>query len=253
MANAQVITAAITAALQTRITAATVTPAAPVTVVPAAPIPFACTPAQARADLLDYELLGEAKTYLTSKPAAGTTRSVDKPEAPTKAPTKATEKPTSKLVVEPTATPVSTKSTPKLVAKPTTKPATTLNAITKLATTFSVNKTNVSITELGDCYQSDCALLHTEKKLPATVQKKLSPPTKKLNFAKATRLKTMNKGTQSRKMGHGLNEWKCWHMILENLNKLTITTIFLSVLVPINGGNLCFISRPIVLWGTVGG
>jgi hypothetical protein len=88
----------------TAATAATVAPAAPVTVGPGAPISFACTLAQARADLLDYELPGEAKTYLTSKPAAGTTRSRDKPEAPTKAPTKAlakapTKAPTKLLVI----------------------------------------------------------------------------------------------------------------------------------------------------------
>jgi hypothetical protein len=49
-----------------------------------------------------------------------------------------------------------------------------------------VDKTNVRIlrTELGGSYPSGCVLLHPEKKLPVTVQKKQSTPTKKLNFVK---------------------------------------------------------------------
>jgi hypothetical protein len=76
---------------------------------------------------------------------------------------------------------VPTKASTKALTKPT------LNATTKLATNFSVNKTNVSIqlTEPGDHYRRDCAHLHQEKKLPATIQEKQSTPTKKINFAKA--------------------------------------------------------------------
>jgi hypothetical protein len=194
IADAQAIAAAITAALQPMIaatTAATVAPAAPVTVGPAvAPIPFACTLAQARADLLDHEPPEEAKTYLTSKPAAGTTQSGDKPKAPAKAPTKeppkAPTKTSTKALTE-APTNANTEPTSKLVAKATAKPATTLNATTKLATTFSVDKTNVSIwlTELGDHNPRDSTHLHQEKKLPATIQEKKSTPTKKINFAKA--------------------------------------------------------------------
>jgi hypothetical protein len=125
MADAQAMSAAIIAALQPTITtstAATGAPAAPVAVGRAAPIPFACTLAQASTSSPDCELPGEAKNYLSSKPAAGTTRSGDRPKAPTKAQTKATKTSTSKPVVKPTAKPVTNKSIPKPVAEPTSKP-----------------------------------------------------------------------------------------------------------------------------------
>jgi hypothetical protein len=151
-------------------------------------------------------------------------------QKPTKAPTKATTKPISKLVVEPTAKQVTTKSTPNPVAKPTAKPATTLNATTKLAATFSVNKTNVSIllTELDNHYQSDCAHLHPEKKLPLTIQKKESTPTKKIKFDKAaltaSKAKDLDQGGAELENEPGpCGEY--WHMIVKNSSKLIITII----------------------------
>jgi hypothetical protein len=74
----------------------------------------------------------------------------------------------------------------KAPTKEPTKP--TLNATTKPATNFSVNKTNVStqLTELGNHYPRDGAHLHQAKKLPATIQEKQSTPSNKINFSEAS-------------------------------------------------------------------
>jgi hypothetical protein len=88
MADTQAIANALTAALQpmvtaiTAATAAAVAPAAPVAPAvapPPAQVVFACTPAQARADLLDYELPGDAKIYNSATAKLSTTFSLSKP------------------------------------------------------------------------------------------------------------------------------------------------------------------------------
>jgi hypothetical protein len=85
MANAQAIANALTAALQPKVaaitatTAATVTPAAAAHQGPVAPVTFVCTPAQAQADLLNYELPGDAKIFASATAKLSTTFSLNKP------------------------------------------------------------------------------------------------------------------------------------------------------------------------------
>jgi hypothetical protein len=88
MADAQAIANALTTALQpmvaaiTAATAAAVAPAAqPVPAAPGQPGPvaFARTPAQARADLLNYELPGDTKIYANATAKLSTIFSLNKP------------------------------------------------------------------------------------------------------------------------------------------------------------------------------
>jgi hypothetical protein len=85
MADAQAITNALTAALQpmmavvTAAKTAAVAPAAPAVPGPAGPIACACTPAQAQADLLNYELPGNTKIYASATAKLATTFSLNKP------------------------------------------------------------------------------------------------------------------------------------------------------------------------------
>jgi hypothetical protein len=85
MADAQAIANALTAALQpmvaaiTTATAASVAPAAATPQGPVAAVIFARTPAQARADLLNYELPGDAKIFASATIKLATTFSLNKP------------------------------------------------------------------------------------------------------------------------------------------------------------------------------
>jgi hypothetical protein len=85
MADAQAIANALTAALQpmvaaiTAATAAAVAPAAAAPQGPVAAVAFARTPAQARADLLNYELPGDAKIFASATVKLATTFSLNKP------------------------------------------------------------------------------------------------------------------------------------------------------------------------------
>jgi hypothetical protein len=127
----------------------------------------------------------------------------------------------------------------KAPTKAPTKP--NLNATTKPATNFSVNKTNASIrlTELGDHYPRDCSHLHQEKKLPATIQEKKSTPKKKINLAEAA-LAASEAVDQEKGGAESENEpgpcGECWLMIVETSSKWTITIIFFSILLAIKGG-----------------
>ena len=76
MANAQDIAAALATAMGPLVAA--LTPVAPAAVAPTA-TPFAFTPAQARANLLDYGLPGDAKIFNGATAKLGTLFSLDKP------------------------------------------------------------------------------------------------------------------------------------------------------------------------------
>jgi hypothetical protein len=85
MADAQAIANALTAVLQpmvATITSATAAPVAPAAAAPQEPVAaiiFACTPAQAQADLLNYELPGDAKICASATIKLSATFSLNKP------------------------------------------------------------------------------------------------------------------------------------------------------------------------------
>jgi hypothetical protein len=60
-------------------TVATVAPAATAHPGPVAAVAFACTPAQAQTDLLNYELPGDTKIFLSATTKLSSTFSLNKP------------------------------------------------------------------------------------------------------------------------------------------------------------------------------